>query len=219
MTTTETRPTWHEGTTTRVRRPSWRDPRLGVGLLLVAASVALGTWAVQAADESVAVYAATDDLAPGDRLDADDLTVRQIRWDGEGGTYLLAEDGVPDDVVVTRPVGAGELVPSSATGPADAVDTRPVAMPVPAGSGIGAGVHVDVWAVPPSSTGDDGDEAAVPELVVENVLVASVTEDDTLFASSSGQVARVLVPADQVGDVLAVTAAGGSTLIVERPGG
>ena len=31
------------------RRPSWRDPRLGVGVLLMAASVALGAWTVAGA--------------------------------------------------------------------------------------------------------------------------------------------------------------------------
>ncbi|WP_418605469.1 hypothetical protein [Georgenia sp. SUBG003] len=48
----------------RMRRPTWRDPRLGVGVVLVAASVALGTWAVRDAAATVEVYAARDALTP-----------------------------------------------------------------------------------------------------------------------------------------------------------
>src|SRR5690625_6270708 len=48
--------TMNEAATPRVRRPSWRDPRLGVGVLLVAGAVALGSWTVSRADDTVTVY-------------------------------------------------------------------------------------------------------------------------------------------------------------------
>ncbi|MBN9374777.1 MAG: hypothetical protein J0I40_05175, partial [Cellulomonas sp.] len=40
----------------RLRRPGWRDPRLLTGLALVAASVALGSWALRAAERTVPVF-------------------------------------------------------------------------------------------------------------------------------------------------------------------
>src|SRR3954452_20167145 len=56
----------------RLRRPGWRDPRLLVGVVMVAASVALGSWAVQSAQTTVPVYVARDALVPGQRLEPDD---------------------------------------------------------------------------------------------------------------------------------------------------
>src|SRR5690606_13585820 len=52
----------------RLRRPGWRDPRLAFGLLLVAGSVALGSWAVSSAGRTVAVYAVAETVTPGDVL-------------------------------------------------------------------------------------------------------------------------------------------------------
>ena len=44
-------------TATRLRRPSWRDSRLLVGVLLVLVSTVLGSVVVARADDRVPVYA------------------------------------------------------------------------------------------------------------------------------------------------------------------
>ena len=49
----------------RVRRPSWRDPRLLVGLALIALAVAAVVLIVQRSDTTEPFYAAARDLAPG----------------------------------------------------------------------------------------------------------------------------------------------------------
>src|SRR5690606_23537154 len=66
----------------RLRRPTWRDPRLGVGVLRVAASVALGSWAVARADRTTDVLVAVEALAPGDRLADAELRAQAVRPDG-----------------------------------------------------------------------------------------------------------------------------------------
>ena len=48
----------------RLRRPGWRDPRLLVGVGMIAGSVALGAWAVTAAEASTPVYVARGALTP-----------------------------------------------------------------------------------------------------------------------------------------------------------
>src|SRR5690606_16889177 len=78
-----------ESTAARMRRPSWRDPRLGVGILLVVASVALGSWVVARADATVTVYQAAQALTPGEPVDVEDLRPVQIRLDGVEETYLV----------------------------------------------------------------------------------------------------------------------------------
>src|SRR5690554_6840004 len=86
-------------TAARLRRPGWRDPRLVVGVLLVACSVALGIWVVQAGRTTVGVYATTRAVVPGEVLAARDLTVVQATVPG-GDAYLLESAALPPDAVV-----------------------------------------------------------------------------------------------------------------------
>ena len=52
----------------RGSRPRWRDPRMLLGLLLVLASVLLGAKVLEAADDTVPVWAVSRDLPDGGRL-------------------------------------------------------------------------------------------------------------------------------------------------------
>lgn len=189
--------------------PWWRSPRFGVGCVLVAASVALGSWVVDRAGDGSGLWVAAVDLAPGDRLRPEDLRQVEVAWDGGGEVYLPAPQVPPDGVVVSF-VGAGELVPRTAVGQARDVDGRPVTVPVPAGTVLEPGVSVDVW-----SLRSDG----APVLLAEAATVLTVEEGAGLFGSGSDAVARVLVAPDAVASVLAAQADGAGTTLVERPGG
>ncbi|WP_135850655.1 CpaB family protein [Serinibacter arcticus] len=192
------------------RPPAWRSPRFGVGVVLVAASVALGSWALERAASGEEMWVARHDLAPGAVLTADDLRAVAVGWEGGAEVYLRAGD-LPRDAVVTSFVGAGELVPAAALGVAADVDGRPVTVPVPAGVSLEPGVLVDLWAVPRL---DD----APPSQLADGVLVLGIEEDSGMLRSGSGTVARVLVDVDAVAAVLAAQADGGSVTLVERPG-
>ena len=52
----------------RLQKPSWRDTRLLVGVLLVLAATVLGSLTVAAADDRVPMYAANGPLLPGQPL-------------------------------------------------------------------------------------------------------------------------------------------------------
>ncbi|WP_193312990.1 hypothetical protein [Georgenia subflava] len=203
----------------RLRRPTWRDPRLGVGVLLVAGAVALGTWAVRDAAETVEVYAARDALTPGDALGGDALVVREVRLGAGEELYHLVADGLPEDSVAVRTVGAGELVPRTAVGDAADVDLRPVVVPaglsVPAD--LGPGSVVDLWMTPPPETGradDEGAEAAEPLLLAADLVVAELVEDSSMFAGGSGTSVELLVPRLDLPDVLAALSGEGQLVIV-----
>ena len=99
----------------RSRRPGWRDPRLWVGVALVAASVVLGARLLAAADDMVTVWSAGSDLGAGERLQPDDLVAQRVRFDDaralEG--YLGADDELPADAVLVRPGSARRRTPVS----------------------------------------------------------------------------------------------------------
>ncbi|WP_205739833.1 hypothetical protein [Georgenia sp. SYP-B2076] len=203
----------------RLRRPTWRDPRLGIGLLLVAGSVAVGTWAVRDAAATTDVYAARQALVPGDVLDAEALVVEQVRLRAPEGRYLLAADGPPESSVVIRTVGAGELVPRTAVGRSDAVDLRPVVVPlglsVPAD--LGPGTVVDLWlTLPPVARTASGEpaQAADPALLAADLVVAEVLEDSSMFVGGTGVSVELLVPRLSLPDVLGALASDGQLVAV-----
>ncbi|WP_162248026.1 SAF domain-containing protein [Angustibacter sp. Root456] len=157
-------------TARRLRRPSWRDPRLLVGLLLVLLSVVGVAGLLRAVDTTEPVFVARRALTPGQAVTGDDLAVAHVRIVGAGRPYLSASRPLAG-LVVVRPVPAGELVPASALGGADRVDLRPITVPVePAAAGaLPRGSVVDVWVA--SRSADRADSYERPRLVASGVQV------------------------------------------------
>lgn len=186
-------------TADRVPRRRWRDWRLSLGVLLVLGSVVLGARVVAAADDTVTVWAAGSELVAGTPLQVDDVVPVQVRLDAPDNPYLAGP--VPDGYLVTRDVGAGELVPASAVAEAREVErtTRLVALAVPAEAlpgRLAAGDRVDVWLVPDTLAEPD----AAASLLVDGVSVASVPAVDSGFVGSSSPGSVVVsVDADAVG--------------------
>lgn len=205
----------------RVRRPSLRDPRLAVGLLLVIGSVALGSWALADADRGEPVYAARGVLTPGESLTADVLTVVEARLPSDG-VYLGADQPLPEGAVVTRLVGEGELVPVAAVGTGRDVDVRPLGIPVSGvvSSGVVDGALVDLWLTLPAATAlGEVVSPPAPALVAGGLRVAGVRTSDAILGGASGTTVEVLVPESELPAVLAALATDGVVTLVPVPGG
>jgi hypothetical protein len=206
----------------RLRRPGWRDPRLLVGLALVAASVALGSWAVRSAQATAPVLLVRQATVPGAALDADGLAVADVRLgSAELDRYVRADEPLAPDAVALRVVGAGELLPRSAVGSADDLALRPVA--VPAGSelpaSVGAGSLVDLWLTPAAPRGAvDGAQAQPPRQLAAALTVAEVGRAQGALAAGGAATVHVLVPVGQLPDVLAALASDGRVDVVAVPG-
>jgi hypothetical protein len=205
----------------RVRRPSWRDPRLGVGLLLVAGSVALGSWVVADAGRGERFYAAAEALTPGETLTPATLVVVEARLGDAAAAYLRADAPPEEGAVATRVVAEGELVPASAVGSVADVGVRPVGVPVdgPLGSAVTPGSAVDLWATTPPATGVGVPATpAEPRLVAGALVVAGVVEDDDLFSAGARTVVEVLVPDAELPAVLAAVAGDAAITLVPVAG-
>lgn len=201
----------------RLRRPSWRDPKLLVGVLIVAASVALGSWVVSAAEASTPVYMASGALTPGEPIAQDQVAVAQVRLGGaEAGRYLPATEPLPDGAVAVRAVGDGELLPRSAVARSADMDLRPVAVPVTdaPSAGVAEGALVDVWVTP--EVVDDAPPA--PRLLAEGLTVAEVLRPAGTFAVGAETTVHVLVPTRALQDVLGALATRQAVHVVLVPG-
>src|SRR5207248_9589309 len=79
----------------------------------VRSRVVVGAKVCSSADSASSVWPAARDLPAGSRLQSADLTAVRVRL-GDGSRYVAAGGAAPAGYVLTRPVGAGELLPSKA---------------------------------------------------------------------------------------------------------
>lgn len=193
----------------RVSRPRWRDARLLGGVLLVLASVVLGSRVLAAADDTTPVWAVSRDLAAGTSLRADDLVRRDVRLGSAASTYLSARGSAPVGYVLSRPVRSGELLPASAVNPGGAaVQQRLVTVPVdrlhrPAG--LRHGAQVDVYVTPTKSE----PATTATSLVLASVPVEDVVSDGGRLGPAGDAVGVVLrVDPGQVEALVAATRSG-----------
>ncbi len=204
-------------TPTKSRRRFAPDPRLLVGLALVVASVVGVVALVLALDDTIEVYSARDVLTPGERVRPGDLEVSVVRLDAASPRYL-APGGVPEEgVVVTRTIGAGELVPVAAVADEELAGFTSVVISVGGSvpARVEAGALVDVWAASEDETG----RFAEPEVLVERATVVGLTEDGSIVMPGDVSAVEVLVPRSRVPRVLAALANEDALSIVPSPVG
>lgn len=202
---------------TPVPRPRRRfavDVRLVIGLLLVAASVVAVVVLVGAADARIRVYAAVDPLAPGDRVDADDLVERSVALDGSEELYLRVGDLPDDGFVVAQPVAAGHLVPVSAAGSTDGVRATSIVLQLagPVSSVVEPGSLVDVWGVALLDQGQTG----TPVVLASEATVVRVLAEESLISGTAGAAStvEVLVPRSRVARLLQAIASDDALAVV-----
>jgi hypothetical protein len=198
----------------RLATPRWLDARLALGVLLVAVSVAAGARVFASADNLTAVYVAAHELAPGEHINAGDLAVGHVRLRGQSGLYIAAAAAPPVGYVVTRYVGAHELVPVTALATASASGhSRLVTVPVQPGhlsDALVRGDLVDVYL-----TGKSGAGQAVPQptLVLASVPVEARSGGTRTFSASSAFSVVLAVPIDKVADVVHAVESGTIDLV------
>jgi hypothetical protein len=177
---------------TRSRQPGWRNPRLLLGLVLVAGSVVLGARLLAAADDTVAVWAVARDLPTGATLDQEYLERQQVRFpDVEtADRYLAAGDDLPSEATLNRPVSAGELLPRAAFAEKSGSDLVEVPISVLSDdlpATVTQGSVVDVWVAPKASAVGQTRVKAVPVLT-DVVVVAVSRTNEGLAPQTTGQI-------------------------------
>ena len=182
------------------RKRVWFDPRLAIGIVLIAASVIGVFGIVSVADASDQVLTARAALAPGDRIDAEDLVATAVRMPGATDLYLVPNDVPAEGLIVTKAIAAGELVPASAVGSAAALRLASVVIAVNGelpGS-IEPGATVDVWA----ARLEQSNEYGPPSVIVAGATVVRVLESEALVASGNSTTIELLVPRSRIARVL-----------------
>jgi hypothetical protein len=121
-----------------------------IGIAIVAVSVVAGVRLVGGADDTISVWAVTEDLGAGATVEPDVLAARAVRFadEADAARYLRADQPLPAGRFLTRGVGAGELLPLAALGEAGTSGVVQVPIRVPADGvppSVDVGSRVDVY--------------------------------------------------------------------------
>jgi hypothetical protein len=176
---------------TRAGSPGWRDPRLVVGVVIVAACVLLGARVLAGADDTVAVWSLRHDVASGSALQRSDLAVTRVHLGGDvADRYLPTTSDLAPGSTLTHDLAAGELLPRSALvtgGGPELVEVPLSVAPDDLPASVRRGATVDVWVTP--QTPAAGDDRARARLALEDVVVVAVpAPGDSLAPRTTQQV-------------------------------
>ena len=175
---------------------------------------------VGAADDSVAVWAAADDLGAGDTVAADDLVVQRVRFvdASDLGRYFEADEALPSDLQIVRAVGEGELVPRAAVGTPEESEAMSLPVAVDASlvpPGVQSGWVVDVYLTGRTEEGDPVVGGGRPVLTGVTVLDAPALEEG-FAVSGQRQVVVAVTEAQAAGFFRATGAVDTPVLTVVR---
>jgi hypothetical protein len=168
----------------RLRSSRWRDPRLAVGVVLVAGSVVVGARVIDAADDTVPVWSLRNDVPAGSELSADDVTISRVNFDeaGDAERYFDGDDPIPDELVVGHDLVAGELLARSALAEPESEAISELSLSVADGFypvDLQPGDRVSVWVAPSDGT----DQRRIADVVFESV---PVLQTDSASSDLSG---------------------------------
>ena len=208
-------------TAARLRKPSWRDSRLVVGLVLVLLSMAIGAKVIASADDTVPMYAAAAALVPGQPVTQKDVRRVDVQLDANEGRYVAADHDIGPNTFALRDVRPGELLPRSALGTKADVNLKPVSVLVDGGAAaqLTAGSIVDVW-VNAKDRSSGADKYGNPVKTLEGATVVRTpdTSGGGLGAASGTTAVQVMVPDASVQALIAAIDQGARITLVPVPG-
>lgn len=197
-------------TARRLTKPSWKDTRLLIGILLVLLSVVVGALAFRAADDRVGVWAATGSLTPGETISESDLKRVDVQLGDGAATYVRSDQALPEAAVVDRALRPGELLPRSAVvSPLDLeVQRVPVRVDPVSLTNVTKGSRVTVLAPQSSEPTQDGRRSDAPptyEVFARRVTVHALPRTSGgVMGSGTGSAAILVVPKDLVAELLSL---------------
>ena len=162
----------------RIKKPSWLDIRLAVGLALVIGSVVSGAVVVGHAQTTVPVVVATRDLAEDSQLGAGDLAVRRVQLSAPTLSRYARQ---PQELIgkrLTVAITRDELVPLAVA--RHSAPSTSLAIPLADGMApaLRAGQRIELWLTTP---------ACHSIVLLPAATVQEARAVDSSFAGNGGQ--------------------------------
>lgn len=145
----------------------WKDPRLAIGVLLIAGGGLAGS-VVLGGESSVPLLRASAPVAEGSVLSESQFTVVELP-ERVGAEYVRSGQ-IPDGAVATHALQPGDLLPTSALGQPGALADVTIPLLVAPASSVGVGSQVDVWRVQNATI----NTASGARLIAQGAVIVSV---------------------------------------------
>lgn len=178
----------------------WLDPRLIIGVVLVAVSIASVAFVVAQSNRTIEVWVASGPVGAGETLAAQDVALARVQL--ESTDLYHHHDASPVGKVVTQSLAAGELIPRSAVVDEALVETSQISIPIPASAAVdfGRGDVVDVWSAAPSEERTSG--YLSPRILVDDAVIVAVHQPEGLLSAANEVQIELLIPAGDTTDAL-----------------
>lgn len=185
----------------RIRPPGWRDPRLLIGLLLVALSVTGVVALVQTVDERQGYWAASTDIVPGAQVTAEDFHIVQASMSESSDHYWVADQELPTEFLVSSTILQGELLTQRQVAESDPDGRQQVGVRVSEDmpASVTTGSRVDVWV---AAAREDGRGYEEPTKMISNAEVTGTDTNTSAFAAANTTTVYVMLAQDAVPQVL-----------------
>lgn len=198
----------------RLRKPSWRDPRLLGGVLLVLASVAGVMLLLAQMDKTVGVYAAKHDLAYGQAISQESFKVVQVNLGEAQDHYWRSDEELPERMVATRAVNADELIAKNALDQSAPEGEQALVLSLPNEntSGLQPGDEIEVWVAQRTGPQEYDD----PQRIVERAVLAKLSDDQNAWTSSRRVQVTIWLESAQVPQVIKAQSTQSQVYLVGR---
>ncbi|AJT42969.1 hypothetical protein UM93_07715 [Psychromicrobium lacuslunae] len=203
----------------RLRKPSWKDPRLLIGVLLILFSVSAVLLLLGNAERTVEAFVSTGDIVVGQKLETASMSKVKVRLDELQGAYYLAADQFPSGAVAVQMIHSGQLIPKSSVAMVDESHRKPVAVTLeqklPAAAQVGDRVDIWVAEVDPK-TG----LTALPQLILPSVEIEALERAKPGLMTQDQDLVYVLVDAPRLPVLLhALTDKAKLSVVLDLAGG
>lgn len=184
----------------RLRPPGLRDPRLLIGVVVMALSVLIGAAVLGGHSDARTALVLRHDVLAGASLGPADLRTARVEFVGSrtAASYFLDGDQPAAGIHATRALSAGELLPRAAVTTTTAAPRLEVALSIGVDdlpTTVVQGSTVDVWVVPEAAKSQIAPRA---RLVLAKVPVLHIAHQaGSLAPQASRQVIVGLSAADE----------------------
>lgn len=208
----------HPAVAARIKRPSWKDPRLALGAVLVTASVIGTVYLVRGMNETTTVYVAGANITLGEQLTSRNLKPQEVQLGDSLAKYLEEDTLDLGNARANTFIGAGELIPLSSITSSELGSRRPVNLELPAdlSEAITPGSFVDVWVARREA---GGTSYGVPEQLAVMVEVSARVAHAGGLVGNNGTNLELLVESDKLEAFLQALANDARITVIYNPAG
>lgn len=176
----------------RLQKPTIKDPRLVVGILLILGSILAVVLVLRAGNQTASYYAATHEIAVGQKIEPEDIQLVEVKLsDAQKNTYR-ASDQTPEGQYATSLIRSGELVTLADTADYQNEARRKVAITLDSAetATLNTGDRVDIWVSSPQKNSQNFED---PHTIMRGAEIASKNSEETLIGGTGKTAVSVLV--------------------------